>query len=58
MNSIEATQQNAKRDAQARQGRQRYIDNSLNGLRPRYLQRKTQEYLMANPNATWKDFST
>ena len=58
MNCIEAAQQNAKRDAQARQGRQRYIDNSLNGLKPRYLRRKTQEYLMANPNATWKDFST
>ena len=42
----------------ADQGRQRYIDYSLKGLRPRYLQRKAQEYLMENPNATWNDFST
>ena len=37
---------------------ERYIDYSLKGLRPRYLQRKAQEYLMENPNATWNDFST
>ena len=35
----------------------RYIDCSLKGLRPRYLQRKAQEYLMERPNATWNDFS-
>ena len=48
----------AERQAQGRQGRQRYIDYTLRGLRPRYLQRKAQEYLMEHPNATWNDFST
>ena len=50
--------QNAERTAQARQRRQRYIDYTLKGLRPRYLQRKAQEFLMEHPNATWNDFST
>ena len=50
--------QNAERAAQARQRRQRYIDYTLKGLRPRYLQRKAQEYLMEHPNANWNDFST
>ena len=57
LNGIEAAQHNAERNAQGRQRRQRYIDYSLKGLRPRYLQRKAQEYLMENPNATWNDFS-
>ena len=57
-NGIEAAHHNAERDAQGRQRRQRYIDYSLKGLRPRYLQRKAQEYLMENPNATWNNFST
>ena len=42
----------AGRNAQARQRRQRYIDYSLEGHRPRYLQRKAQEHLMENPNAS------
>ena len=46
MKGIARVQQNAKRDAQARQRRQRYMDYSLRGLRPRYNQRKAQEYLM------------
>ena len=50
--------QNAERTAQARQRRQRYIDYTLKGLRPRYRQRKAEEYLMEHPNATWNDFST
>ena len=50
--------QNAERTAQARQRRQSYIDYTLKRLRPRYLQRKAQEYLMEHPNATWNDFST
>ena len=58
MNGIARAQQNAERDAQARQRRQRYMDYSLRGLRPRHLQRKAQEYLMEHPNATWNDFST
>ena len=44
MNGITRAQQNAERD-------------SLRGLRPSYLQRKAQEYLMEHPNATWIDFS-
>ena len=56
MNGIEAAQQNAEWAAQGRQRRQRYKDYSLRGLRPRYLQRKAQEYLMERPNATWNDF--
>ena len=47
----------AERQAQGRQRRQRYIDYTLRGLRPRYLQRMAQEYLMEHPNATWNDFS-
>ena len=58
LNGIEAAHHNAERDAQGRQRRQRYVDYSLKGLRPRYLQRKAQEYLMENPIATWNDFST
>ena len=58
LNSIEAAHHAAERVAQARQRRQRYIDYSLKGLRPRYLQRKAQAYLMENPNATLNDFST
>ena len=48
--------QNAERTAQTRQGRQRYIDYTLEGLRPRYFQRKAQDLLMEHPNATWNDF--
>ena len=58
LNGIEAAHHNAEREAQARQRRQRYVDYSLKALRPRYLQRKAQEYLMENPNAIWNDFST
>ena len=58
LNGIEAAHHNAEHDAQGLQRRQRYIDYSLKGLRPRYLQPKAQEYLMENPNATWNDFST
>ena len=46
LNGIEAAHHNAKREAQGRQKRQRYIDYSLNGLRHRCLQRKAQEYLI------------
>ena len=58
MEGIAPADHGAERAAQGRQRRQRYIDYSLKGLRPRYLQRKVQEYLMENPNATWNDFST
>ena len=58
LNGIEAAHHNAEREDQGRQRRQRYIDYSFKGLRPRYLQSKAQEYLMENPNATWNDFST
>ena len=43
MNGIEAAQQNAKREAQGRQRRQRFIDYSLRRIRPRYLQGEAQE---------------
>ena len=59
LNGIEAAHHAAEREAQRRQRRQRYIDCSLKGLRPRYLQRKAQEYLkylMERPNAMWNDF--
>ena len=56
LNGIEPVHYAAEREAQGRQRRQRYIDYSLKGLRPRYLQRKAQEYLMERPNATWNDF--
>ena len=48
----------AERQAQGRQRKQRYIDYTPPRLRPRYLQRKAQEYLMEHPNATWNNFST
>ena len=44
MNEIERAQQNAERAAQGRQRRKQYMDHSLRGLRPRYLQHKAQEY--------------
>ena len=56
LHGIEAPHHAAEREAQGRQRRQRYIDCSLKGLRPRCLQRKAQEYLMERPNATWNDF--
>ena len=43
LNGIEAAQHNAEREAQGRQGRQRYSDYSLIGLRLRYLQLKPPE---------------
>ena len=58
INGIEAARQNAEREAQGRQRRQRYKDYSLEGLRSRCLQRKAQEYLMENSNATWNGVST
>ena len=58
LDGIAASDQDAERAAQARQRRQRYTDYTLKGLRPRYLQRKAQEYLMEHPNSTWNDFST
>ena len=48
----------AERQARGRQRRQRHFDYSLRGFRPRYLQRKGQEYLKKNPNATRNVFST
>ena len=58
LNGIGAAHRAPERPAQGRQRRERHIDYSLKRLRPRYLQRKAQEYLMLNPNATWNDFST
>ena len=50
--------QNAERTTEARQRRQKYIDYTIKGLRPHYLQRKVQEYLMEHMIATLNDFST
>ena len=36
LNDIEAAQHNAEQEAQGRQRRQRHIDYSLKGLRPKY----------------------
>ena len=55
---IAAADHCAERADQGRQRGQRHIDYSPKRLRPRYLQRKAQEYLMENPKATWNDFST
>ena len=57
-NGIPNVQQNAERTTQKRQQKQRYMDYNLSGLKPNYLQLKTQEQLMEYPNATWNDFST
>ena len=40
MAGVVAAEQVAERTAEARQTRQRYIDYTLKGLRPRYLQQK------------------
>ena len=53
-----AADQDAERTGQARQRSQRFIDYTLKALKPRYLKRKAQEYLMERPNATWNDIST
>ena len=58
MAGVVAAEEAAGRSAQSRQRRQRFIDYTLKGLRPRYLQRKSQEYLMEHPNETWNEFST
>ena len=56
MAGVVKAEQAVERTTQARQRRQRYIDYTLKGLRPRYLQRKAHEYLMDRPNATLNDF--
>ena len=56
LNGIEAAHHAAEQETHGRQRGQRHIDYSLKRLRPRYLQRKAQKYLMENPNATWNDF--
>ena len=58
MEGIVEADRAAERQAQGRQRGQRYNNYALRGLRPRYLQRKAQEYLMEHRNATWNDFST
>ena len=55
---VVAADQASERTAQARQRRQRYIDNTLKGLRPRYFQRMAQKYSKEPPKVTWNDFST
>ena len=43
MAGIVAAEQDAERTAQAHQRRQRYLDYTLEGLSPRYLQPNAQE---------------
>ena len=57
MSGFSCSQQNAKRKAQGRQTRQRFMDNTVRGLRRRYFQLKALDYLMEPSNATWKNFS-
>ena len=57
MNNIDVAQQNAERDAPARQRTQGNINYSLKRVRLRYLSRKAQEYLMENLNATCSELS-
>ena len=51
MEGIVEADRAAERQAQGRQRRQRFIDFTLRGLRPRYVQRKAQEYVMEHPSA-------
>ena len=57
MAGVVSAEEAAERSAHARQRTQRYIDYTLRGLRPRYLQRIAHEYFKEHPNATWSDFS-
>ena len=56
MSGVAGPQHAAERAAQVKQTKQRCMDYSLRGRRPRYLQRKAQEYQMERPNATWNNF--
>ena len=55
---VTVADEDAERTAEARQRRQSFIDHTIKGLRPRYLQRKAPETLMEHANATWNDVST
>ena len=57
MAGVVPAEQAAKRTAQVCQRRRRYIYYTLNVLRPRYFQRKAQDYLMEHPKSTWNKFS-
>ena len=58
ISGVTGPQQAAEQAAEARQKRERYKAYCLRGLRPIYLQRKAQEYLLERPNATGKNFCT
>ena len=58
MNSTPNAQQNEERATQKRRQKQRFIDCSPRGLKPRYSQLEAEKLLMEHPNATWNDFST
>ena len=58
MNGIPNTQQNEERATQKRRQKQRFMDCSPRGLKPKYSQLKAEKLLMEHPNATWNDFST
>ena len=58
MDSTPNAQQNKERATQKRRQKQRSIDCSPRGLKPRYSQLEAKKLLMEHPNATWNDFST
>ena len=58
MNGDAGPQQAADREAQPKQTREQCMNFNLRGLRPKNLQRKTQEFLVEHPNATWNYYST
>ena len=58
MSGVTGPQQAAEQAVEASQKRERYKGNCLRGLRPIYLQRKAQEYLLERPNAARNNFCT
>ena len=49
---------NAERDNQQNKRNANYIEFTIRGLRPTGLKRKTHEYLIEHPNATWDNFQS
>ena len=49
--------QNAERNIQTRQRSQKYIDFSMNRLRPLALKQKAHEYMIEHPNSNWDQFT-
>ena len=58
MNDISNAQQNEERATQKRRQKQRFINCSPRGLKPRYSQLEAEKLLREHPDATWNDLST